>query len=883
MLVERKKLYKVLSKDGRTKNLSESEFYEKYFGDEQSVKKLYNFLTTHNHKTGKRKGNVYVDYDITTFFKKYACGNDLSWTKSSTYCKSSNVTPPKPTPVIPPVTTSWVDDPTGSKLYVYKVKDCKWIAKNTRTSKESIISDIPKYQSSVDILNKAYPELIKKCKDGKPEDNKPEETKPPVVQIVLPSWADCLKTFTKDTTTTTDEDGNDVVLHLFGGDRCYFWKDGTAIYNDSKTKERLVGKWSCVGGKLLIKFDDWGWQWSMNTGWIEQPSLSPNAIQNYGTSWVSPSELTDDIFKENKIIMTDLENVISEINQLVEQELIFEQRVPIVQAPKDELNILRSNPMLKATGTLEALCRSKNQTSLPVNVNNKIYFAGKKVNLKSGGEAYLTYDGMFLQRVGQSCNFTYMKDANGLMHVKGIPYSDLDLQYTEVLTQFGINPKDYNSDPYALIDGISADLKKLVEVGAVSTVFKSWNDMLMYYHPDDYKDYALIPQSGKSLYPPTNAGELSQYRRINGRNYGLMYNDKDVVIYLPKNAAPQVSGAGNEAPDQQKCETAIVEYLSAAIRFATRQDPRPNPTINSADNRTFIEGCAGSGAYDKLEIRPDQLPKVNKDVKIFNFWRGKTLNRKNVYNLLAGRDKDNLPAGNNPYLPFVLDKTNESKSEIKNLIKENLNKISEEKKNKLLVETKIIRTRTNLLIENRILKFKKPREQFFNEIISESIYLEKQGFNKEIIKEEFWDKIKGLFGNNGSEAIFGTFKEYMSKWLVDKLTKVNPNGWMGTAIKKSVNEIHVEDIDKLTDCDFMTKRISLSMTDEILKKIKNDEELDGGISNIVKGGLNKSIDRTELLRSIEEGVSKQICPELDNVEKKLKEKAEDMKTKAIKP
>ncbi|NBU82190.1 MAG: hypothetical protein EBS55_11140, partial [Flavobacteriaceae bacterium] len=639
---------------------------EKYFGDEQSVKKLYNFLTTHNHKTGKRKGNVYVDYDITTFFKKYACGNDLSWTKSSTYCKSSDVTPPKPTPtpVIPPVTTSWVDDPTGSKLYVYKVKDCKWIAKNTRTSKESIISDIPKYQSSVDILNKAYPELIKKCKDGKPEETKPEETKPPVVQIVLPSWADCLKTFTKDTTTTTDEDGNDVVLHLFGGDRCYFWEDGTAIYNDSKTKERLVGKWSCVGGKLLIKFDDWGWQWSMNTGWIEQPSLSPNADQNYGTSWTSPSELTGDIFKENKIIMTDLENVINEINQLVEEELIFEQRVPIVQAPKDELNILRSNPMLKATGTLEALCRSKNQTSLPVNVNNKIYFAGKKITLKSGGEAYLTYDGMVLQRDGQSCNFSYMKDKNGLMHIKGIPYSDLDLQYTEVLTQFGINPKDYNTDPYALIDGISKDLQKLVEVGAVSTVFKSWNDMLYYYHPDDYKDYALVPQDGKSLYPPTNRGELSQYRIINGRNYGLMYNNKDVVIYLPKNAAPQVSGAGNESPDQQKCETAIVEYLSAAIRFATRQDPRPNPTINSADNRTFIEGCAGSGAYDKLEIRPDQLPKVNKDVKIFNFWRGKTLNRKNVYNLLAGRDKDNLPAGNNPYLPFVLDKTNESKLEI---------------------------------------------------------------------------------------------------------------------------------------------------------------------------------------------------------------------------
>ena len=53
--------------------------------------------------------------------------------------------------------------------------------------------------------------------------------------------------------------------------------------------------------------------------------------------------------------------------------------------------------------------------------------------------------------------------------------------------------------------------------------------------------------------------------------------------------------------------------------------------------------------------------------------------------------------------------------------------------------------------------------------ISEAIYLQSQGFDKQIIKEEFWDSIKGLFGQHGSEAIFGTFKEYMGKWLLKKL------------------------------------------------------------------------------------------------------------------
>ena len=91
-----------------------------------------------------------------------------------------------------------------------------------------------------------------------------------------------------------------------------------------------------------------------------------------------------------------------------------------------------------------------------------------------------------------------------------------------------------------------------------------------------------------------------------------------------------------------------------------------------------------------------------------------------------------------------------------------------------MAETKIIQIRTKILTENRILKLKQPREKFFNEIISEALYLESQGFDKQLIKEEFWDTLKGMFGQHGSEAIFGTFKEYMGKWLLQKLTPVNP-------------------------------------------------------------------------------------------------------------
>ena len=94
MLSDRQKIYRVLEKDGRLRNgrtriyADENEFFQKYFISENSVLNLYNFLKSHKHISGNRKGQVYVDYDEITFFKKYVCG-DLSWAKTTQYCGGS--------------------------------------------------------------------------------------------------------------------------------------------------------------------------------------------------------------------------------------------------------------------------------------------------------------------------------------------------------------------------------------------------------------------------------------------------------------------------------------------------------------------------------------------------------------------------------------------------------------------------------------------------------------------------------------------------------------------------------------------------------------------------------------------------------------------------
>jgi hypothetical protein len=51
---------------------------------------LYNFLKSHNHKVGSRAKQVYVNYDETTFFQKYVCG-DLSENTVTNDCLPLNL------------------------------------------------------------------------------------------------------------------------------------------------------------------------------------------------------------------------------------------------------------------------------------------------------------------------------------------------------------------------------------------------------------------------------------------------------------------------------------------------------------------------------------------------------------------------------------------------------------------------------------------------------------------------------------------------------------------------------------------------------------------------------------------------------------------------
>jgi len=815
---------------------------------------------------------------------------------------------------------------TKGDPYQYKIVDCVWYTKSLE-NRGKIIKDwkpLDGNQKATDILDGRFPNARKECKktdDNQNDDGQEIITTPKPSPIVLPTWAKCIGDSIEGTNITKDENGLDIVFSSFEKSKGYFWDDGAFMFV-YENGNKIAGKWSCDNNKLLIRTED-GDQWTPSTQWIKQPSKYINPIVNNSTTGVNINDLVDDgltpteTTKSDKPASTDttptpstepvvkpdvtnesynsLENVLNNVNLLINEiemkEIIREQKrqQSVVNAPAEELDILYGNAILKTMGPVETLCES-GPTPIPVNVGGRMYFAGRKIKLKPGyseAEGYIVYDGRILSRT-QGCNFVYVKKGNDIAQIDGMERKGLELPYRELLSRFGIDNMDYNSNPYYFIDTITKKFNDLIEKGGRSSIFRSWQELLInYYKYDNTKRLKLTTDNQNN--PPQD--EMNKFELLSADKYGIQFNDRQIQIYLPKGAGV-TSGFTGATYNADQCRTDLVSYLSAAFEFQVNAGV--DRTVNSSTVRNNLRACYRSGKFQNMtpitstDIKVDFIDKDNPFKGMRGF--GSEFNIQNVQKLLAG-DTFKLPKvgpnGKNPFLPFIIDarqSMNESKSNITNLIKENLIKIKREKDSSLLIETKIIKSRTQLLSENRILKFKQPREKFFNEIISEAMYLNKQGFDKQIIKEEFWDSLKGLFGEHGSNAIFTTFKEYMGKYLVGKLTSINPNGWMGENIKEAISKIHIEDLDKITDCNFISRKISTSITDSIISKVSKGQDIEGGnISSIVKGGLDKSIDRTELTKNIHEGITKLICPVLGDVSKKLKEKGEEMKAKAVRP
>lgn len=458
---------------------------------------------------------------------------------------------------------------------------------------------------------------------------------------------------------------------------------------------------------------------------------------------------------------------------------------------------------------------------------------------------------------------------------EGITNYKVKKTQTDLFQMFGINPNQMEDEEIkSVIENLTNKLQGYINKGAVSTIFNRWNKMLNQYYPESTK---LTPKEGGSLTLTLGQSELNtNYYPENFDTEGW----NNVVIYFKKGTNKGLSKVEKTTLTDDECKDYMISYLTATLEWS------PGTTVipQVLEYQKWIKSCARAGKYKVLKLTKDDLPELDKKLQVVKtgplskwFKSLRELNFREIVDLLAGKKDVIKPNSGNPYL-FNL---NIQESKIKNIIKLSLNEVKENKLKNTVVEN-IVRNRTFVLMESTNLSDKKNQIKLVDNLIKESFFLETQEFNKQIIKEEFWDVLSGFFGRENSEEIFKTFKERMGDWLVLHLSPRKQDGWIPKAIKRAVNDIQLRDVEKITDCKFLTKKVTESIIESLNKKMLKGEKSDNGLYDVIRDGMTYDVNNPRFKDELKFKVSKMICPLIARVSSELDRTFEKMRERAMK-
>jgi hypothetical protein len=510
--------------------------------------------------------------------------------------------------------------------------------------------------------------------------------------------------------------------------------------------------------------------------------------------------------------------------------------------------------------------------------SGKIVVTGK--NKK--GETVFFFDNGIVKNIVTNLTKHWKCDATDSMNQSQTKNSD-------VLKTFGLTANDT-----AKAKQITGILQGLVDKGAVSDIFVKWNDLLT----NVFRDSTLLKLNSDNNALPMNKEDLQlKFGTDMKDKLQQQYGWNNVSLYLPTGNVSQATNVEIKL-DQATCNQVLSTYIQSAFQY---QYQNITPRTDRLQIQGQINRCYGGGMYNDFKGYPDgKLTVTNSDGTqtqtdllstpsgknpfIGGIWtrilRGVKSPFEFVKKLLNGEMTDYI-TDRNPYVFSIGGIQKESKDKaLKSLIRENLLELSNEKKKNSISESKIIKTRGNILIEGRIVETKEQQERFFNEILSEAIYLNSQGFDRDLINEGFWDTITGFFSNHGTDSIAGTFKEFLTKGVISWFGG-DPNSWLSTAVETAVGNINISDYGRLTECDFLTKEIAKTISETAISKIQHDKGMTGGIWDTIRNGLVDALDESTFAQKIEGYLVKTICPKLNGLKTKLEDKAQDMKTKAL--
>ena len=341
---------------------------------------------------------------------------------------------------------------------------------------------------------------------------------------------------------------------------------------------------------------------------------------------------------------------------------------------------------------------------------------------------------------------------------------------------------------------------------------------------------------------------------------------------LRTNVYPIKAGGQTLSADSQYCTTQLADYFTKAIQStATNEKVMTDQQIKTYKEN--IKKCKGLGMYDNFKFDERTLdPQVTKSLKPYGFLN-KRLTYKEIAKNLSDMNKEIAKNLSDMKSKSTLKKVDfglpESKSnQIKNLIRENLIKTSENRKRILNEERSIVRKRIILLAEKVNIKSKSSRENFCDELLGEMIYLNKQGFDKEVISEQVLDAIKSIFGNSG-EGILQAFKQRMAEKLVGKLLPGAEKSWLGGILINVFTDTGILEIPKLTQCSFLTKKIAEAIVEEVPKQIQQSTGKTGFLWDILRNSMLETLEESSFGQHLERGLVDVVCPMIDKVKNRL--------------
>jgi len=517
----------------------------------------------------------------------------------------------------------------------------------------------------------------------------------------------------------------------------------------------------------------------------------------------------------------------------------------------------------------------------------RIYTYGLPFKNSKGLTFYCVYDGAVLTVADNKYSY-YVKDG-AIQYFPNWPYQNMEDVYTPLLASMELTN---TQDVYGKLKQYKNKFQELINQGAQGNFFNEFNNILDFFYPND-TSYRLQPTSGSSFYDIVDKQELeTNYKPFDVTRFGLKSKS---IIYLPKKASGIMVKPMEDKVDANSCQTWLKDYFVAGLNQMTGSEitlqGKQLEDYKARIANCYTKGMYQTGKFDGFERNEiDQQFRTSDDPfapkkrsrlaklfgakdrpdKILGFEEIlKILNNSSVYNL---RHIDTKRKAAFKESTMILNK----------IIKEQLVEVTENKKRKIQ-ESKIVDTRFKILLESSNIRTKKGLNDLYVNLLAEMIYLHKQGFDSNIIKENavgVFGVLSNLFGSS-TGSIIDTFKEKGVEWIMGRLG-LKDNSYLKNFLITTLGNTDLTDVPKLfTDCSFLTKKVAESVPEAYLRKLEYEKGLGNAFIDVVRNSLYDVVRNSDLAQKLENNLSTVLCPLVDKMSSKFSDKLENMKSSLI--